>query len=113
MKKQRITSTSLEDRKPGKTDWDRLENMSEEELHQAALDDPDAQPTTTEDWKDARIVRKPRGPKPGTKNTELKIRFGSEEEKERIMAFISKKYPEMSITGFVRLAAREKMERES
>ena len=113
MKKQRMTSTALEERRPGQTDWVRLKNMSEEELHQAALDDPDAQPTTAEDWQDARIVRKPRGPKPGTKNTELKIRFRSVEEKERIMAFISRKYPEMSITGFVRLAAREKIERES
>lgn len=113
MKKQRIISTSLDGRKPGNTDWKRLENMSEEERHQAAMDDPDAQPTTTEDWQDARIIRKPRGPKPKTKNTELKIRFGSAEEKERIMAFILRKYPEMSITGFVRLAAREKIERES
>ena len=89
--------------------------MTEEELHQAALADPDAQPTTLDDWKDA-VVRKPgvpHGVKPDKKITEMKIRFNSENEKGRIMAFILEKYPEMSINGFMRLAAREKIERET
>lgn len=30
------------------TDWDRLMNMTEEEIHAAALSDPDAQPLTEE-----------------------------------------------------------------
>ena len=89
--------------------------MTEEELHQAALADPDAQPTTLDDWKDA-VVRKPgvpHGVKPDKKITEMKIRFNSENEKGRIMAFILEKYPEMSINGFMRLTAREKTERDT
>ena len=35
----------------GKTDWEALDRMSEEELNQAALDDPDAQPLTEEELK--------------------------------------------------------------
>jgi len=37
----------------GNTDWAHVDNMTEEEVHQAALADPDAQPTTLDDWKDA------------------------------------------------------------
>ena len=35
----------------GNTDWARLDSMTDEELHQAALDDPDAQPLTEEELK--------------------------------------------------------------
>lgn len=38
-----------------KTDVERLKNMTEEEIHAAALADPDAQPTTEDFWKDAEI----------------------------------------------------------
>ncbi|MEQ1864936.1 MAG: BrnA antitoxin family protein [Micropepsaceae bacterium] len=37
-------------------DWDRLRNMTDEEVHRRALADPDAQPTTAADWKNARVV---------------------------------------------------------
>lgn len=38
------------DPKPvGRTDWDRLRNMTEEEIEAAALSDPDAQPMTDEE----------------------------------------------------------------
>jgi uncharacterized protein (DUF4415 family) len=37
-------------------DWDRLRNMTDEEVHRRALADPDAQPTTAADWKNARLV---------------------------------------------------------
>jgi hypothetical protein len=30
----------------GDTDWERVNSMTDEEIHQAALDDPDAQPLT-------------------------------------------------------------------
>ena len=33
---------------PSLTDWDKLMNMTEEEIHAAALSDPDAQPLTEE-----------------------------------------------------------------
>jgi uncharacterized protein (DUF4415 family) len=39
-----------------KTDWDRLRNMTDEEIEAAAKADPDAQPTTKEMWHGARIV---------------------------------------------------------
>ncbi len=38
------------------SDWDRLRNLSDEEVHRRALADPDAQPTTAEMWKNARVV---------------------------------------------------------
>src|SRR5262245_40167355 len=47
------------------TDWDYLANMTDEEAYQNALSDPDAQPTTAEFWKNARIVY-PKGKHPIT-----------------------------------------------
>lgn len=45
-----VVSVSPGDPVPtGDTDWESLEAMSEEELIQAALSDPDAQPTTAEE----------------------------------------------------------------
>ena len=43
---------------PTKHDWSRLDAMSDEERHAAALSDPDAQPLTEEDFK--RMKRTPR-----------------------------------------------------
>ncbi|PSP36177.1 MAG: hypothetical protein BRC57_02975 [Cyanobacteria bacterium QS_8_48_54] len=34
----------------GETDWERLRNMTEEEIEQNARNDPDAQPTDEEFW---------------------------------------------------------------
>ena len=39
-----------------KTDWRRLCSMTEEEVHAAIIDDPDAKPTDEAFWKDARVV---------------------------------------------------------
>ena len=39
-----------------KTDWRRLRSMTEEEVHAAIIDDPDAKPTDEAFWKDARVV---------------------------------------------------------
>ena len=39
-----------------RTDWERLEAMSEEEINEAAASDPDAQPTDADFWKDATVV---------------------------------------------------------
>ena len=47
------------------TDWDYLANATDEEAYQNALSDPDAQPTTPEFWKNARIVY-PKGKHPIT-----------------------------------------------
>ena len=46
------TTRPLED----KTDWNRLREMTDEEVHVTALADPDAQPTTEADWNAARRV---------------------------------------------------------
>lgn len=44
----------------GKTDWDRVLAMTEEELHQNALDDPDNPPLTDEQLARMRRVPNPR-----------------------------------------------------
>lgn len=36
--------------------WEAFKNLSDEEVHARALADPDAQPTTAADWKNARVV---------------------------------------------------------
>lgn len=42
-----------------KSDIEKLDNMTEEEIHQAALDDPDAQPSTDEELKQfKRVIHK-------------------------------------------------------
>jgi len=38
------------------TDWDRLRAMTDDEIHTAALSDPDAPPTDEAFWKGARVV---------------------------------------------------------
>jgi putative transcriptional regulator len=43
--------------KPAEHDWSRFDAMTPEQSHQAALDDPDAQPLTEEDF--ARMKRTP------------------------------------------------------
>jgi uncharacterized protein (DUF4415 family) len=39
-----------------KTDWRRLRAMTDEEVHAAIIDDPDAKPTDEAFWEDARLV---------------------------------------------------------
>jgi uncharacterized protein (DUF4415 family) len=39
-----------------KTDWRRLRAMTDEEVHAAIIDDPDAMPTDEAFWKTARLV---------------------------------------------------------
>jgi len=52
------TSTATRPRRAGKgrTDWDRLRSMTEEEIEAAAASDPDNPPTDREFWRDARTV---------------------------------------------------------
>lgn len=40
----------------GKTDWERLRRMTEKEIEQAAVTDPDAPPTDLDFWLDATLV---------------------------------------------------------
>jgi uncharacterized protein (DUF4415 family) len=39
-----------------RTDWDRLRNMTDEEVHAAVVADPDIRPTDEDFWKTARVV---------------------------------------------------------
>src|SRR5438132_13104460 len=49
VKEQLIRCRPGHDPKPdSRTDWDRLNRMSDEEIERAALDDPDAQPLSDE-----------------------------------------------------------------
>ncbi len=56
MNEKNIVKRSASDRRKGKTDWERVKAMTEEEIDEAARSDPDAQPTDAEFWKDAEIV---------------------------------------------------------
>ena len=49
---------TLDPEKPtkGKTDWARVDAMTEEEIHEAALSDPDAQPLTEKELSEFRGV---------------------------------------------------------
>ncbi len=51
MKEENITRVSWEEWKQmkGKTDWERVHNMTEEEIEQNALNDPDSYPYTEEE----------------------------------------------------------------
>ncbi|MBV9553640.1 MAG: hypothetical protein JO032_12715 [Alphaproteobacteria bacterium] len=40
-----------------RTDWQRLRNMTDDEVRAAVLEDPDAEPTDAAFWKTARVVR--------------------------------------------------------
>jgi uncharacterized protein (DUF4415 family) len=67
MTEERITRVSLKQARKMKseTDWARLDAMTDEEIEQAAADDPDNPPWTEEDWKNARVVW-PQGKAPVT-----------------------------------------------
>ena len=51
MSEERITRVKLDasNRRAGKTDWARLESMSDEEVHAAALADPDNPPLSEQE----------------------------------------------------------------
>ena len=51
MKEENITRVSWEEWKQmkSKTDWERVHNMTEEEIEQNALNDPDSYPYTEEE----------------------------------------------------------------
>jgi uncharacterized protein (DUF4415 family) len=61
MTDEHITRVSLKQARKMKseTDWARLDAMTDEEIEQAAADDPDNPPWTDEDWANARVVWPP------------------------------------------------------
>ena len=56
MSEEGITRRTLGDVRDDRTDWKKLESMTEEVIDEAARSDPDAQPTDAEFWKDAELV---------------------------------------------------------
>ena len=59
MSKKPITKKSLGDTSGSQTDWERVRNMTDEEVHEAALSDPDAQPLGKEFFDRAQVIRTP------------------------------------------------------
>jgi putative transcriptional regulator len=57
MKDANTTKTTPKRPKPSKTDWSRFDAMTDAQRHQAAVDDPDAQPLSPADLK--RMKRTP------------------------------------------------------
>jgi putative transcriptional regulator len=58
MKNAHTTKTTRDRAKPPKNEWARFDAMTEEQRHEAALADPDAQPLSEEDL--VRMKRTPR-----------------------------------------------------
>jgi len=56
MKDATTGKTSKPKRPAGSTDWNKLHSMSDAALRQAIDDDPDAHPTDTAFWQDAKVV---------------------------------------------------------
>ncbi len=56
MKGERIIRRTLADQKLGKTDWDRLRAMTEEEIDRGAESDPDNPPWTDEELRTAELI---------------------------------------------------------
>ena len=56
MKDKNTITRSVSDPRKGTTDWERVKALTEEEIDEAALADPDARPTDAEFWQDAEIV---------------------------------------------------------
>ncbi|MGK7886774.1 MAG: hypothetical protein AB4057_19370 [Crocosphaera sp.] len=58
MNKENITRVTLEEwaAMKGQTDWDKVDAMTDEEIEQNALDDPDAQPISDEMWENAKVI---------------------------------------------------------
>jgi len=59
MKKERIVTRRWGDRRKGKTDWARVDAMTDEDIARAVAGDPDAVPIGI-DWSDAVLVIPPK-----------------------------------------------------
>ena len=58
MSEENITRVTLDPNNPskGKTDWEQVDAMTEEEIRAAALSDPDAQPVAPEELREFKPV---------------------------------------------------------
>lgn len=52
MSEENITRRTLNDRRTGRTDWQRIERLSDSEIAAQAVDDKDVAPIVTSDWLD-------------------------------------------------------------
>ncbi|MEZ2142378.1 BrnA antitoxin family protein [Bradyrhizobium sp. DN5] len=59
MKKERIVTRAWGDRRKGKTDWARVDALTDEDIAKAVAEDPDAAPIDI-DWSDAVLVIPPK-----------------------------------------------------
>ena len=59
MKKENIVTRKWGDRQKGKTDWARVDALTDEEIARAVANDPDAAPIDI-DWSDAVLVIPPK-----------------------------------------------------
>jgi uncharacterized protein (DUF4415 family) len=59
MKKENIVTRKWGDRRKGKTDWARVDALTDEDIAKAVANDPDAAPIDI-DWSDAVLVIPPR-----------------------------------------------------
>ena len=55
MKKENIVTRKWGDRRKGRTDWARVDNLTDEDIAKAVANDPDAAPIDI-DWSDAVLV---------------------------------------------------------
>ena len=60
MKEKNTTVVSRGDRRKGKTDWDRLRKLTDEEIEASIANDPDWAEFKDLDWSDAVIVIPPK-----------------------------------------------------
>ncbi|MBA2399514.1 MAG: BrnA antitoxin family protein [Bradyrhizobium sp.] len=56
MKKERIVTRKWGDRRKGKTDWARVDALTDEDIDKAVADDPDWAEFKDIDWSDAVLV---------------------------------------------------------
>lgn len=63
MNDKQITRRTLVSRRKGKTDWERIRRMSEEEIERGAMADADNPPWTAAELEAARLILPSQGPK--------------------------------------------------
>jgi uncharacterized protein (DUF4415 family) len=56
MKKENIVTKKLDDRRKGKTDWVRVDSLTDDDIAKAVATDPDAAPIDI-DWSKATLVQ--------------------------------------------------------
>ena len=101
MKKTRITRVSPGHDLEDQTDWTRVKKMTPEDIRTGV--DSDCPTTEPGDWDQAVVKSGVRGPKPSVrKNTEVKVRFGSLEEKIRSCHLSTSSIPNCRSMPFLR-----------